>query len=108
MTMLMRRAHLSLTAAMAIIGVGTLFILGLTGAIGLVAKPFDPQHVGLWTSARGDFFVGTTDPGYTGHELLGNWIYPAGLLDLAVTWFLAQRIVIWAVRRLAHQNETAL
>jgi uncharacterized membrane protein len=101
LALLLRRAHRSAVAAAAVLATTVLAVIALMGVAALVAKPFDPEHVGLWTSPHGAFFVGAPGPGFDGHEHLGNWIYPAAVLDLAVTWFLGRRIVLWAVRRLA-------
>jgi uncharacterized membrane protein len=57
-------------------------------------KPFNPSRVGLWASHDG-FSLGTIDhPG--GHDLMGWWIIPFGIVVAVVVGYLT-----WALDRFA-------
>lgn len=94
------RMHRSLTAAVAFLGV--LFLAGVAflGAVVAAMKPFHPDNVGLWISPRGDFFLGFLEPRGGQHEVLGAWLYPLAVLNLALAWFVGRLILLWAVRSL--------
>jgi hypothetical protein len=53
---------------------------GMAGGFLFMAvwKPFDPSHVGMWSSGPGNFTMGTLDHP-TSPELLGWWAIPVGL-----------------------------
>lgn len=97
-------AHRSLTAALAFLAVLLLAAVGVAGLTVAVMKPFDPDHLGLWVSPRGDFFLGHADTQSGRREILGMWIYLLAVLDLAAIWFAARLILLWAVRRLASRE----
>jgi hypothetical protein len=96
------------------IGGFILFIVSLTGyGVGLgliltaVVKPFAPRHAGLWQSGSGadySLHLGfTTDP-TVGHELLGWWIIPLGLvLGALITW-LTWRLDLASLRRVRRRS----
>ena len=63
-----------------------LYMLGAMCLVMAIAKPFDPDRVGLWVMSHDSapaqagmqiYLHGTPPPG---HELLGWWIVPLGLL----------------------------
>lgn len=101
LALLLRRAHRSVAAAVTLLVLLVFSVLALMAIAALVTKPFDPEHVGLWITSRGGLYVGTGDASPVRRELLGNWIYPAAVLDLAVAWFLGRRILLWGTRRQA-------
>ena len=85
-----------------------LFMVSLVGygmAIGFlftaVAKPFNPTHVGMWSSGPGNFTLGTLDHP-TSPEMMGWWIVPVGLVaGLALgylTWVLDRASIRAMVR----------
>jgi hypothetical protein len=59
---------------------------GLSAVFLIVAawKPFQPEKVGLWRQTEGSdkfaFSLGVVDHPAAGHELLGWWIIPVGLV----------------------------
>ncbi|MCI0351161.1 MAG: DUF1700 domain-containing protein [Acidobacteriales bacterium] len=71
-------------------------------AYAALAKPFAPRRIGLWRLPEPDdlsLSLGMVDhPG--AQELLGWWIIPVGICLAAVFFFLTQRFVMWAIRRL--------
>jgi hypothetical protein len=97
----LRRAHKSLAATLAFLFVLFFGAWGLGGLFAAVTKPFDPDHIGLWTSDRGAFFIGSVDGAHPHlHEILGNWIYPAAAINAVVCWFLCRLVLLWALRTL--------
>lgn len=102
LSVVLRRAHKSLTAAAAFFAVLIVGGWGVGGLVGAAWKPFDPQRVGLWASPHGNFFIGSVDlplqPDM--HELLGNWLYPAAAINAVVCWFLCRLIVVWTLKAL--------
>ncbi|HEV2533517.1 DUF1700 domain-containing protein [Phenylobacterium sp.] len=68
---------------------------GMAGGFLFVAvwKPFDPAHVGMWSSGPGNFTMGTLDHPVS-PELLGWWIIPVGLVA-----GLALGYLTWALDR---------
>lgn len=90
-----------IAAGLAFLAVLLLAAVGFVVLTVAAMKPFDPEHVGLWVSPRGDFFLGQSDIGNGRHEILGMWIYLVAVVDVAVIWFAARLILLWAVRRLA-------
>jgi hypothetical protein len=86
------------TFAISLVGYG----LGIGLLITAVLKPFLPKNDGLWyeqrpTGATMSLSV-TTNP--TGHELLGWWIIPLGLVLGALVLWCTWRYGLWSVRRL--------
>jgi len=73
---------------------GGLFILG-------VLKVFNYQHTGLWgVFTEHEWSLGFQSGGeHGGHELLGVWLLPLGLLGGPVLFFLTLRFGMWSVRK---------
>jgi hypothetical protein len=65
-----------------------LYMLGATCLMMAIAKPFDPDRVGLWvmdhdsgaTKAGLQIYVHGASMSVSGHDLLGWWIVPLGLV----------------------------
>ncbi len=88
------------------------FMVSLTGyAIGAgllitaIAKPFAPDHVGLW-HMRGPpddytYSLGVVTEAPRAHDLLGWWIIPIGLFVGALTLWLTWRFGVFSVRLMA-------
>ncbi len=97
-----RLAGLSLGAfcafVISLVGYG----LGIGLLITAVLKPFLPKNDGLWYERRPSGVTMslsvTTNP--TGHELLGWWIIPLGLILGACVLWCTWRYGLWSVRRL--------
>lgn len=70
---------------------------GMAAGFAFVAvyKPFDPDHVGMWSSGPGDFTLGTLDHP-AGPDMIGWWIIPVGLFLAVVLTYLT-----WALDRAA-------
>jgi uncharacterized membrane protein len=90
-------------AMMSIVGFIT-FILGLLGyglALGFIfcamAKPFMWEKVGLWVHSNG-FTMGTISATENGHELMGWWIIPFGLIVGPVFLIGTTRFLRWMLR----------
>jgi uncharacterized membrane protein len=96
----LRRAHRSVVAALAVVLVATLSVAAFVAALTAVMKIVDPVHAGLW---RGNtaFFLGVIDNPASAHELLGAWIFPLAALAIALAVLAARSVLVWAVRRLA-------
>jgi hypothetical protein len=109
----------TLTRLAAIGGKGLLiFILSLTGytfagcwLLTAVAKPFAPDRVGLWLlpDPTGDLSLslGRIGAGAGGHEVLGWWIIPIGLVVGAICAFQTYRIDLRFIQELARPQSTA-
>jgi hypothetical protein len=104
LSVVLKRVHRSVAAALAFLAVLVLVIFAVGGVGAALIKPFDPDHVGLWVSAHGDFFFGQSEAEGGRHELLGLWLYPLVILDVAVVWFTARVILLGAVRTLARKD----
>lgn len=97
------RVHRSFAAALAFLAVLLLALFAIGVASVAVMKPFDPGHIGLWVSIHGDFFFGQSDGQGGKHEVLGPWLYPLAVVDVAVAWFAARLILLGAVSNLARR-----
>lgn len=95
-----------------------IFILSLTGyafagcwLATAIAKPFAPDRVGLWLlpDPTGDLSLslGRHGAGAAGHEVLGWWIIPIGLVVGAVCAFLTYRADLRFIQELARPQSTA-
>jgi hypothetical protein len=94
----LKRVHRSLVAGVAFVVVLVLGCFALGSVVAAAMKPFDPEHIGLWTSAHGAFFIGSVSnpAGYTEH--LGAWIYPFALASVVIAWVLGRLVLLWALR----------
>jgi hypothetical protein len=94
-----------------------IFILSLTGYVAgcwlltALAKPFAPDRVGLWLlpDPTGDLSLslGRHHAGAAGHDILGWWIIPIGLVVGAICAFLTYRIDLRFFQELARPQSTA-
>jgi hypothetical protein len=91
-----------------------LFMVSLVGyAVGAsllltaIIKPFAPFHSGLWQTGSGETYslhLGFYSGPPTGHELLGWWIIPLGLvLGALITW-LTWRLDLASLRRVRRRS----
>jgi hypothetical protein len=96
-----------------------IFILSLTGyafagcwVLTALAKPFAPDRVGLWLlpDPTGDLSLslGRLGAGAAGHDILGWWIIPIGLMVGAICAFLTYRIDLRFIRELARPQSTGV
>lgn len=104
-------------ARLSVRGAFTLFfsLLGYAFAaswlITALAKPFSPQRVGLWflPGKAGDvsLSLGSHSGSVAGHDLLGWWIVPVGLLVGIAAGYLTYRYDLYAIRRMARSRPGA-
>ena len=104
LAVVLTRVHRSVTASLTFLALLVLAALAFSGLALLVTKPLDPEHVGLWVSPNGDLFLGVSKSLSGRHEILGMWVYPLAILDVALSWFAARLILLGAVRRLASRS----
>ena len=95
-----RRAHRSLTAAIAFVIVSVLGTCAFVAVLTAIVKIQDPVHAGLWTGP-GQLFLGIIDHPGASRELLGNWIFALAALSVAVAWLASRSVLAWTVKRLA-------
>jgi hypothetical protein len=95
-----------------------IFILSLIGytfagcwLLTALAKPFAPDRVGLWSlpDPTGDLSLslGRHGAGVAGHDVLGWWIIPIGLVVGAICAFLTFRVDLRFVQALTRAQSTA-
>jgi hypothetical protein len=100
-------------AKLSVAGFGA-FIVTLIGyslagvfAYAALAKPFAPRRIGLWRLPEPNdlsISLGAVDnPG--ARELLGWWLIPVGIALASAFFFLTQRFVMWALRRLRASSD---
>ncbi|MGH9763055.1 MAG: hypothetical protein ACREAC_19700, partial [Blastocatellia bacterium] len=96
----LRWASLSVAGIFGFLGVLTGY--GLAAAFGLcaVSKIFNANNAGLWRLNGDDFTLklGLGPPPPGGHELLGWWIVPIGLVASVVLILLTTEITRFAIR----------
>jgi hypothetical protein len=100
LTVIGRRVHRSLIAALAFAMVVALAGLSLAAVATLSYEVIDPVHSGLWRGSN-QFFVGVIDDPGTARDLLGPLIWPAALAVIALSWAAGRAILLTAARRLA-------
>lgn len=73
-----------------------------------VAKPFYPDHDGLWWDTKTHTLVGLglIWPAPSDRELLGWWIIPLGLGIFVVVLFVTTRFARWNVRHMRRSHRT--
>jgi hypothetical protein len=78
------------------------YVLGVALAWAAFLKPIHPQTVGLWmipepgSDYRLSLHMGFSGPPASGHEVLGWWIIPIGMIGLGLV-FLTLRIDQWSI-----------
>ena len=81
-------------------------LLGYGIAIGFlvcaIAKPFYPDHVGLWWDRKSHMLTGLGFiwPSPSDTELLGRWIIPLGLAISTLLFFVTTHFARWNIRRI--------
>lgn len=93
LTAVVRLAGLSLAGF--VLFMVSLIGYGMAAGFAFVAvyKPFNPEHVGMWSSGPGNFTLGTLDHPTT-PDLMGWWIIPFGLVAAVALGYLT-----WALDR---------
>ena len=100
---LFRWASLSLAGFFILLGSIVAYALGFVLAWAAVLKVVHPQTVGLWSLPQpgGDteltLHMGFAAPPTTGHELLGWWIIPLGLVVGLGLVFLTLHLDLWSI-----------
>ena len=107
LSVLARRVHTSLVAAGGFALVGVLAACAFAAALTAIVKIFDPAHAGMWVG-RGIFMIGVLSDPSQAHELLGNWIFPAAALVVALAWILGRLVLLWSLRRIARARDSLL
>ena len=100
LTVVGRRVHRSLIAALAFAVVVALAGLCLAAIATLSYEIIDPVHSGLWRGPN-QFFIGVIDDPGSARDLLGPLIWPAALGVIALSWVLGRAVLLAAARRLA-------
>ncbi len=101
---LFRWASLSVAGFFVLIGSLVGYFLGAAFILCAVLKPIHPQSAGLWSShnSGGDLELslrlGSGNMPGSGHDVLGWWIMPIGLLAGFGLVILTTRLAIWSVR----------
>jgi hypothetical protein len=103
-------------ATLSVAGVAVLLVcivgyfLGAALFLCALLKPFHPQTAGLWmiSSSTGDWELslrmGFGGVPANGHELLGWWMIPAGLILGVGMVLLTTRFALWAARKYRHSR----
>jgi uncharacterized membrane protein len=96
-----RWAGISVAGFWVLLGLLAGYAIALSFAIASIVKLFAPGRAGLWRLADGSWslhlgFVGSPP---VGHELLGWWIVPVGLLLGAACVRLTMAFGRWCIRR---------
>ena len=102
---LLRLARLSVRGLVALIISIMGYGLALSWLITALAKPFAPDHVGLWLVPEkgGELAVslGAHSGTVAGHDLLGWWVVPIGIVLGIGIGYLTYRYDLSAIRRMA-------
>jgi hypothetical protein len=104
LSVVFRHAHRSLVALLAGLAVLLLGSVGLGCIFAAIMKQFDPQHIGLWTSASGTFRLGLEEHPENYHELLGVWFYPFTFAGAAVSFLLCRLVLNWTLAAIARRE----
>jgi hypothetical protein len=94
---------------MSVLGYGSAFAFLATAAI----KPFAWEHAGLWITrnAPDDYIaswhLGITDNPRLGHEILGVWIIPIGLVMAVLLAWLTWRFDLFSLRLMRRRARRA-
>ena len=87
--------------------------LGYGSAVGFlvcaIAKPFYPDHVGLWWDTKSHIptGLGFVWPAPSDSELLGRWIIPLGLTISAVLFVVTTHFARWNIHRIRRTRRTS-
>lgn len=100
LTVIGRRVHGDLIAALAFAIVVALAGFSLAAIATLSYEILDPVHTGLWRGSN-QFFIGVIDDPGAARDLLGPLIWPAALAVIALSWGLGRAVLLAAARRLA-------
>lgn len=101
---LFRWASLSMAGFFVLLGSIAGYFLGVVFTLVAVLKPFHPETAGLWVSrdAAGDLslslHMGFGYAPVAGHEVLGWWIIPIGLVFGCLLVILTTRFGLWCAR----------
>lgn len=102
---IVRLARLSMRGAFTLLISLIGYAFAASWLITALAKPFSPQRVGLWflPGKSGDLSLslGSHSGSTAGHDLLGWWIVPVGLLVGMAAGYLTYRYDLYAIRRMA-------
>jgi uncharacterized membrane protein len=84
------------------------YAFGASCFIAALAKPFNPQAVGLWLTDQNSFslMLGMTDSPRHGHELLGWFLIPIGCFLGGGTILLTTHFGLWCIRRFRRAQAT--
>ncbi len=102
---LFRWASLSVAGFFVLLGSILGYFLGTACMLVAVLKPFLPETAGLWVTAKntGDFEtslrLGFGSAPVGGHEVLGWWIIPLGLIVGCAMVMVTTLLVLWCVRQ---------
>jgi hypothetical protein len=92
-----------------VLGYGSAFALLATAAI----KPFAWDHAGLWISRNApdnyimSWHLGITDNPRLGHEILGVWVIPIGLVMAFLLGWLTWRFNLFSLRLMGRRARRA-
>lgn len=101
-----RLASVSLAGFAVLIGSLMGYLVGLPLLLMALAKPFIPNHVGLWIQTGAmphSLFFGISIDAMQGQDLLGWWIVPLGLIVGLGTILLVLKFDLWCIRRYQRQ-----
>jgi len=102
---LFRWASLSVAGFVVLLGCIVGYVLGAALFLCAIFKPFHPHTAGLWmiSDSSGDWELsirmGFGGIPANGHELLGWWMVPAGLILGVGLVLLTTRLVLWSARK---------
>ncbi|MBP6011082.1 MAG: hypothetical protein KBA31_02540 [Alphaproteobacteria bacterium] len=95
----LRRAHRSVVAGVAVIALMVLGACAFAAAYLALLKVIDPSHAGLWWS-ESEQFIGVIDDPSEARELLGLWVFPVTAAVCAAAWITGRFVLLWAARNL--------
>lgn len=101
-----RLASVSLAGFAVLVGSLMGYLVGLPLLLMALAKPFIPDHVGLWiqtVTMPHSLFFGISIEALQGRDLLGWWIVPLGLIVGLGTILLVLKFDLWCIRRYQRQ-----
>lgn len=102
---LFRWASLSVAGFLVLLGSLIGYVVGAMCLLVALVKPFHPHTAGLWSGrdSAGDLAIfirlGFGNEPATGHDVLGWWIVPVGLIVGCGLVVLTTRFALWCVRQ---------